>query len=548
MRPLVIALVVMVSAVAAGTAGLIAFQLAKADPAKADPTKPDPARRPDDPPPATKPAAKPTEPAKPDPDAPDKGTKAEGLPPLPTLGDKSKHTPLNKEKTLYLEEAEGGEKRVLFAAEVILREGVLLEVFCCKKQTKEHESILNVDLDARFLHAALLMAGAKAGKPVQFVNPKTHEAEYKAASGQRIEVEVNYTQDGKAKQERAQEWLLDQKTRKPLPYEWVFAGSRFVKNPDRPNDPEYYLANNGEVIAVSNFTDSMLDLPVEISRDEADLHFKAAYKKIPAGRVEGVGDPHPGGGEEGRQEVAPLGRRTGNAVTGWVRSPGHGVPGSPFPPAPPAVSSASLRGVRMSAVATPVQAATYMADAAIARFSVARYLRMTEQGILSADDKVELLENNVVLKMPRNPPHDGTIQFITDMLRPHLPAGWGFRILLAVVLPDSVPEPDICLARGDARTYLTRHPTAADCGLVIEVADSSLLRDQRDKTRIYARAGIVCYWIVNLPDRRVEVYSQPSGPTAAPQYGAFATFQPGDAIPLTLDAATVSIPAADLLP
>ncbi len=206
----------------------------------------------------------------------------------------------------------------------------------------------------------------------------------------------------------------------------------------------------------------------------------------------------------------------------------------------------------MSAVAAPAApptaAATYHADASIARFSVARYLRMTQEGILSADDKVELLENHVVLKMPRNPPHDGTLQFVSKRLARHLPAGWDIRGQSALVLPDSVPEPDVAVVRGDETTYLTRHPSAADCGLVIEVADSSLLRDQRDKTRIYARAGVPAYWIVNLPDRRVEVYTLPSGPTAAPQYGAFATFLPGDTIPLTLDTATVSVPAADLLP
>lgn len=90
---------------------------------------------------------------------------------------------------------------------------------------------------------------------------------------------------------------------------------------------------------------------------------------------------------------------------------------------------------------------------------------------------------------------------------------------------------------------------AADVGLVIEVADSSLLRDQRDKTRIYARAGIPVYWIVNLVDRRIEVYSQPTGPTAVPAYQSFQTYQPGDAVPLVLDGNPAgSVPAADLLP
>jgi Uma2 family endonuclease len=75
------------------------------------------------------------------------------------------------------------------------------------------------------------------------------------------------------------------------------------------------------------------------------------------------------------------------------------------------------------------------------------------------------------------------------------------------------------------------------------------LRDQRDKTRIYARGGIACYWIVNLVDRRIEVYAQPSGPAAVPAYGSFQTYQPGDAVPLVLDGATVgTVPADELLP
>jgi Uma2 family endonuclease len=199
--------------------------------------------------------------------------------------------------------------------------------------------------------------------------------------------------------------------------------------------------------------------------------------------------------------------------------------------------------------AATAQPVTYGMDASFPRFSVAKYQRMIEAGILTAEDKVELLENYVVLKMPRNPPHDGTIQVVDEALTPFIPAGYRLRAQLTVVLSDSQPEPDFAVVPGNARTYLARHPTAADVRLIIEVADSSLLRDQRDKTRIYARAGIPIYWIINLVDRRVEVYSQPSGPTAVPAYGTFQTFQPGDSVPLILDGATVAaVPAADLLP
>jgi hypothetical protein len=75
------------------------------------------------------------------------------------------------------------------------------------------------------------------------------------------------------------------------------------------------------------------------------------------------------------------------------------------------------------------------------------------------------------------------------------------------------------------------------------------LRDQRDKTRIYARANISCYWIINLVDMRIEYYSQPSGPADIPAYSSFSTYQPGDSIPVVLDSVTIgNIAVTDLLP
>ncbi len=208
-------------------------------------------------------------------------TDPEALTEAPLADPKSKLTPLNKEKTLYLEKKPNGEMRVLVVTEVCLREG-LLEVLLCKQRTKEHESILRVDLDPRYIHAALVATGAKVGSPVQYVNPKSGELEYKPATGQKIRVTVHYMRDGKLQTHPAQEWVLDKKSKKPMAYDWVFAGSRFIRNPDAPkDDPEYYCANNGEVICLSNFVDSMLDLPVEVSKDEVDLHFEPITKQIP---------------------------------------------------------------------------------------------------------------------------------------------------------------------------------------------------------------------------------------------------------------------------
>lgn len=200
----------------------------------------------------------------------------------------------------------------------------------------------------------------------------------------------------------------------------------------------------------------------------------------------------------------------------------------------------------MSTTSTPI---TYGQDASIARFSVARYQKMIETGVLTPDDKVELLENYVVLKMPRKPPHDGTIDLLMAAIGLRLPAGWLPRVQQAIVFADSQPEPDFAIVRGTARSYLARHPAPADVGLLVEVADSSLLRDQRDKARIYARGGIVCYWIVNLPDRQIEVYTQPSGPSDSPDYASIQFYAPGDRLSLLLDGLAVgTVAVQDLLP
>ncbi|SRR5581483_4582948 len=196
-----------------------------------------------------------------------------------------------------------------------------------------------------------------------------------------------------------------------------------------------------------------------------------------------------------------------------------------------------------------VQPATYGDAAALSRWTVRQYQRMIETGILTDEDQVELLENYVVLKMPRNPLHDNSIDRIAETLYPLKPAGWRLRIQSAVTLPDSQPEPDFTFARGDARTFANRRPEPAEIGLLVEVADTSLSRDLQDKARIYARAGIPVYWVVNLVDRQVEVFADPDPAAAPPAYRSRQAYGPGVPVPLVLDGAAIgSVPAADLLP
>jgi Uma2 family endonuclease len=183
------------------------------------------------------------------------------------------------------------------------------------------------------------------------------------------------------------------------------------------------------------------------------------------------------------------------------------------------------------------------------RFSVPEYHRLIELGVLTEDDNLELLEGYLVHKMSRNPPHAAALQKGNKKLLRLLPAGWDLRVQSAITLPESEPEPDFAIIRGDENAYLMRHPTASDVGLVVEVSDSSLLGDRDDKGRIYAHAGIPCYWIVNINDRWIEVYTSPSGPVADPKFAQRVDHRPGDNISLVLgNDAPILVAVQDMLP
>jgi hypothetical protein len=191
-------------------------------------------------------------------------------------------TALNPEKTLFAEiGVVDGKKKVIrvgLVCEVCLREGPL-EVFLCKKGTKEHEAIVRVDADAQFLHAALEAAGAKPGKPTQFVNPTTEQPEYKPATGDKIKVLVHYRHRGQTRTHPAQEWIWDRNKKMVLPYDWVFAGSVTIVDPDTGR--KFYGANSGDIISISNFPYSLLEIPAEISKDDANLTYEARTAQIP---------------------------------------------------------------------------------------------------------------------------------------------------------------------------------------------------------------------------------------------------------------------------
>jgi len=181
------------------------------------------------------------------------------------------------------------------------------------------------------------------------------------------------------------------------------------------------------------------------------------------------------------------------------------------------------------------------------RLTVAQYHEMIENSILGEGEKVELLDGILVKMMSRNHDHDYGIQALLQLLFKALPDAWGIRPQCAITLAASEPEPDYAVVRGPATNYRTHHPTPGEIGLVIEVADSSLRRDQRLKAAIYAEAGLPVYWIVNLADRVVEVYTRPNA--AERRYEDRADIPVGETIPLVLDGAEVArLPVGEFMP
>lgn len=172
-------------------------------------------------------------------------------------------------------EVEAGVRRVLVYAVVCLRQGQL-EQLLTRKNRKEHEAILAADVDARKIHEALILAGAREGEPVRWV-PK-----FQPASGTTVRVSLRYL-DGRGKEKvvPAGSWIRETKTAKELAADWVFAGSRLVDSPLDPNAPKHYLANDGDVICVANFESALLDLPMKSSKDDPDRGFEAWTERIP---------------------------------------------------------------------------------------------------------------------------------------------------------------------------------------------------------------------------------------------------------------------------
>jgi hypothetical protein len=179
-------------------------------------------------------------------------------------------TPLSKTGRLWIDPARS---RVYVDGYVALKRGPL-EMFACPVGTKEHESIVAALAKSREVHAALLAVKASPGTPVRFL------PDFLPPTGQVIRVWVCwYDSKDQFHAVDAREWIEDLETEKAMAAEWVFAGSGFWQDPE--DKREYYQADAGDMICVSNFASAMLDVAISSSAEAGSLRFIPMESKIP---------------------------------------------------------------------------------------------------------------------------------------------------------------------------------------------------------------------------------------------------------------------------
>lgn len=201
----------------------------------------------------------------------------------------------------------------------------------------------------------------------------------------------------------------------------------------------------------------------------------------------------------------------------------------------------------MSLLKRPLRLSTRIEP--LKRISVEQYHAMIRAGVFDDDDAIELLDGLMVEKMTKKPLHSVATGLVFDALTGLLPPGWILISQEPITTEESEPEPDIGVVRGKRRDYVARHPVPAEIGLVVEVADTTLVRDRGVKKAIYARARIETYWIINLVNRWVEVFTNPTGSSKKPEYRKKAIYRMTDSVPLILDGKELGRMAVkDLLP
>jgi len=199
-------------------------------------------------------------------------------------------------------------------------------------------------------------------------------------------------------------------------------------------------------------------------------------------------------------------------------------------------------------MATPTNLITDMPPQPIRRLSVQEYIDMHRLGILTADDRLQLLEGWLVEKMGKNPPHIRCFDLLFRLLLPIIPPlKWTLHAEAPIRLGRSVPEPDFSIVRGTLADYAHRLATGDDTALVIEISDATLVKDRTYKVQLYAGADIPLYWLINLAERQIECYTDPDPKNL--RYGTMQFYGENETLPLVLEGQPIALlKVADMLP
>jgi len=146
------------------------------------------------------------------------------------------------------------------------------------------------------------------------------------------------------------------------------------------------------------------------------------------------------------------------------------------------------------------------------RLTVDEYYRMAEAGVLSPDDRTELIEGEIIDMPPIGPTHASAVVLLNKRLVRTVGDAVEVRVQLPVrLMPRSEPQPDFALVVAKPHSYRRMHPVAGDVLLLIEVSDSTLRYDLDVKVRLYAKHRVPEYWVVDLVDNRVWRHRRPGG-------------------------------------
>ncbi len=144
------------------------------------------------------------------------------------------------------------------------------------------------------------------------------------------------------------------------------------------------------------------------------------------------------------------------------------------------------------------------------KFTIKEYHQLVDLGFFTENDRIELIRGEIIEMAPKRTPHSVCNSLLWKKLYDLVGKQAEIRVQEPITLPsNSEPEPDVVIAQKKVDNYLSAHPTAEDIILVVEISDSTLKYDKQIKLSLYAEANINHYWIVNLVDNHLEVYTNP---------------------------------------